>query len=367
MATISTCIIVKNEKDKIRNCLESVLLFSDEIIVYDTGSDDGTQDICREYNKVKVIQGEWHDDFAWARNQSFKYATCDYIFWIDADDTINEKSQNWLLKFKNEKILNGCSLEDAEMVRMPYYYDNNKRLLQFRSELLKRSKNPYWKYKIHEAVIFDDIHQERLFTVTTDLFYIQHNIDTNHALKSNLRNIKFYENMELNYELMDGREYFQYGKELLGTKMYGKAKDMFEKSLTKKIGQMEILQAYKFLSFIYSLESNYKEALKYLYCAACMFDKPRADVCCDIATIYKIFNNWEMVSWWYKMALNNVPKETESMMCEPEHYTIYPCLGLCESEYKLGHFEESKKYNEMTLLFDPTNEIALNNKRDFFS
>lgn len=367
MATLSTCLIVKNEKDKIRNCLESLLLFSDEIIVYDTGSDDGTQDICREYDKVKLIQGEWHNDFAWARNQSFKYATCDYIFWIDADDTIDEESQKWLLKFKTEKILFDRSMEDADMVSMVYYYDSKKRMKQIKHRILKRSSNPFWKYKIHEIVSIENFTQEKHFFVPEELFNIQHHMDSNHIIKSNLRNIKVYELMEANYEPMDGHDYFQYAKELLGVKMYGKSKDLFNLALTKKIQPIERLLCYKYISYLYSLEANYSESLRYLYSAASVTDKPRADVCCDIATTYKLLNNWEMCSWWYKLALNNKPKEDFAIMCEPEHYTINPCLGLYESEYNLGHFEESKKYNEMTLLFDPTNEIALNNKRDFFS
>lgn len=367
MATISTCIIVKNEKDKIRNCLNSVLLFSDEIIVYDTGSDDGTQDICREYDKVKVIQGEWHDDFAWARNQSFKYATCDYIFWIDADDTIDEECQKWLLNFKTDKILFGHSIEDADMVSGVYYYENRKKVIQYRNFLVKRTMNPEWKYRIHEKLIISDFKPEKHFYIPKELFYVQHNLNKDHMLLSNLRNIKIYEDMEKNYELMDGHDYFQYGKELLGLKLYGKAKDILKKALSKNNPKLETLLCYKFLSFIYSLEGNYKESLINLYSAASILDKPRADVCCDIGATYKLLKNWEMASWWYKLALNNIPKDYEATMCEVEHYTTVPSLCLCEVEYKLGHFEESKNYNEMALQFDPTNEIALANKRDYFS
>ena len=120
MPTISTCLIVKNESVCIERCLNSILLFSDEIIIYDTGSNDGTQEICSKIDKVRVIQGEWRNDFAWARNESFKHATCDYIMWVDADDYITEENARWLLNFKNTE------LEKYTQVNLEYIYDIRK-------------------------------------------------------------------------------------------------------------------------------------------------------------------------------------------------------------------------------------------------
>lgn len=64
MATLSVCLIVKNEEEVIERCLQSLTSFADEICVYDTGSTDTTVSICRSIEKVKVVEGEWRDDFS---------------------------------------------------------------------------------------------------------------------------------------------------------------------------------------------------------------------------------------------------------------------------------------------------------------
>lgn len=69
---ISLCIIVKDEAHQIEKCLQSVLFVIDEIIVVDTGSTDGTQEICRQYG-AKVIEMPWENSFAKARNCGLKH------------------------------------------------------------------------------------------------------------------------------------------------------------------------------------------------------------------------------------------------------------------------------------------------------
>ena len=67
---ISASLIVKNEQDHLRSCLESIKGV-DEIVIVDTGSKDGTISIAKEYTD-KVYYGEdylWQDDFAHSRNQ----------------------------------------------------------------------------------------------------------------------------------------------------------------------------------------------------------------------------------------------------------------------------------------------------------
>ena len=62
--TIGLCMIVKNETNVIRQCLESTLPLVDYILVVDTGSTDGTQQMIRGFlagHKGAVIDEPWRD------------------------------------------------------------------------------------------------------------------------------------------------------------------------------------------------------------------------------------------------------------------------------------------------------------------
>lgn len=97
--SISCCMIVKDEEDNLSRCLKSVTDFVDEIVIVDTGSTDDTKYIARKFTD-KIYDLEWLEDdglgnFSRARNYSIDQATGDYIFWIDAD----EQLENWPVLF----------------------------------------------------------------------------------------------------------------------------------------------------------------------------------------------------------------------------------------------------------------------------
>lgn len=70
MATISLCMIVKNEESVLARCLDSIADLMDEIIIVDTGSTDHTKEIAANYTD-KIFDFDWKSDFSAARNYSF--------------------------------------------------------------------------------------------------------------------------------------------------------------------------------------------------------------------------------------------------------------------------------------------------------
>ena len=99
MITISACMIVRNEAALLRRCLSYAKQFADEIIIVDTGSLDNTKAIAAEFTS-KVFDYEWKDDFAAARNVSFSYAACDFIYVADADEIIDERNIRKIVDLK---------------------------------------------------------------------------------------------------------------------------------------------------------------------------------------------------------------------------------------------------------------------------
>lgn len=89
--SIALCMIVKNEEDYLRRCLDSASNKVDQIIIVDTGSTDATVEIAKEYTN-QIYSFKWINDFSAARNEAIKYATSDYILILDADEYLDENS-----------------------------------------------------------------------------------------------------------------------------------------------------------------------------------------------------------------------------------------------------------------------------------
>ncbi|HHL0974614.1 TPA: glycosyltransferase family 2 protein, partial [Bacillus cereus] len=151
MATISLCLIVKNEEGVLDRCLQSVQGIPDEIIIVDTGSTDTTKEIAKRWTE-HVYDFTWIYDFSAARNEVFRYATKEYIFWLDADDVLEPGDANKLQILK--RVLD--SDVDADAVSMKYHADfdaqGNVTGSVIRNRLFKREKQYKWTGVVHEHV-----------------------------------------------------------------------------------------------------------------------------------------------------------------------------------------------------------------------
>jgi glycosyltransferase involved in cell wall biosynthesis len=142
--------IVKNEEQNLRNCLDSVRDFVDEINIVDTGSTDSTVEIAREYTD-RVFFFEWVDDFSAARNFSFSKATKEYIMWLDADDIIDEKNLKKLIKLKSKYKGNDGCITLSYIIAMD---DEGKpSLTALRERIVKNHSGYKWQRTVHEQLI----------------------------------------------------------------------------------------------------------------------------------------------------------------------------------------------------------------------
>ena len=79
--------IVRDEEALLPAAIKSVKDFVSEIIIVDTGSVDGTIDICRSLGAT-VHSFEWCDDFSAARNHALSFVRTPWTLWLDADDLV---------------------------------------------------------------------------------------------------------------------------------------------------------------------------------------------------------------------------------------------------------------------------------------
>lgn len=79
---LSAVTITRNEKDHIETFIESHS-FADEVLVLDSGSSDGTQEIARQMG-ARVVEQDWLG-FARQWNSAFELAKGEWILYGDAD------------------------------------------------------------------------------------------------------------------------------------------------------------------------------------------------------------------------------------------------------------------------------------------
>jgi glycosyltransferase involved in cell wall biosynthesis len=92
---LTVAVITKNEADRIGKTLDSVS-FADEILVVDSGSTDGTVDIC-ETHGARVIHNDWAG-YAGQKQFALDQASGQWILSLDADEALSPQSRVEILK-----------------------------------------------------------------------------------------------------------------------------------------------------------------------------------------------------------------------------------------------------------------------------
>lgn len=89
MKSLSVVIVCRNEADIIGKTLESLKGLTDDIIVYDSGSTDGTKEIVKNSN-ARLIEGEWMG-YGPTKKLATSYAKYDWILSLDADESLSRE------------------------------------------------------------------------------------------------------------------------------------------------------------------------------------------------------------------------------------------------------------------------------------
>lgn len=97
---ISIAMIVRNEEKHLPRCLKSIEGLWDQLVIVDTGSMDQTIKIAKDFG-AEVHQHPWEDNFAKHRNQSFSYATGNWILQIDADEDLTFQDRRTAAVLRN--------------------------------------------------------------------------------------------------------------------------------------------------------------------------------------------------------------------------------------------------------------------------
>ena len=344
--------IVKNEENTLARCLDSVREIVDEIIIVDTGSEDCTKEIVRNYTD-KIYDFKWIDDFAAARNFAFEKATMEYILWLDADDVFMKEDQQKLLDLKN-------TLDSSvDSVTMHYYlaFDTKGNVTSSlkRNRLVKRAKNFRWEGAVHECLVVGG----NIFNSDIAVTHKKERMDTGS------RNIEIYERRLGKGEIFSPRDLYYYANELLDHRRHEEAAEYYIKFLDTGQGWFEDnIAACGKLSDIYIHLKDRDSAINYSL-QSFKYDVPRAEACCRIGFLFLSKNMVKQAAAWYKVA-TELEKPINSL-----GFTNYACwswlphIQLCVCYDRMGLHQLAYEHNEKARAYIPNDERVLFNKKYF--
>jgi len=174
---LSACLIVRDNESTIRPCLESLRPWVDELIVVDTGSKDRTPEICEALGAT-VHHWPWRDSFSLARNESFRQARGEWIFWMDSDDTLPEHCGQKLRELVNGDHPENC-LGYLMQVHCPGLTPQDVTAVDH-VKLIRNRPDLEWEFHIHEQIL-PSIRRAGGDVAWTDLYVVHSGSDHSEA------------------------------------------------------------------------------------------------------------------------------------------------------------------------------------------
>jgi len=176
---LAATLIVKNESHTLGDCLESLRLFADEVVVYDTGSTDGTQELARKAG-ARVLQGYWDGDFSRARNAALSMTRATWAMIIDADERAHGDAHQLrdFLRGRKEftEGIRPAAQVDLLVAEVQNLSADGLLLNRMYSYRLARRSAVEWRSPVHEQlwVAGRERGQERNTALPRWLFHLQH-------------------------------------------------------------------------------------------------------------------------------------------------------------------------------------------------
>jgi len=147
--SLSVAIITLNEEDVIERTLKSIK-FAGEIIVVDSGSTDGTVEICKKYTG-SVIYNKW-PGYAAQKNLAIEKCSGDWILPLDADEPLEPALADEIIR-----IMGSDNAMDGYFIpRKTFFLGKQIRhggwSPDYTLRLFKKGKGRYKERKVHEAL-----------------------------------------------------------------------------------------------------------------------------------------------------------------------------------------------------------------------
>ena len=155
---ISAIVLVKNNENTLLATLQSLKVF-DDVVVYDNGSTDKSEEIALSFTNVNLIKGKFKG-FGWTKNHAASFAKHDWVIIVDSDEVVD----NTLLQTLQSKVLDENTVYQLNF--KAFYKDIQVKHCGWNDQKIKRLYNrkvtKYNNNDVHEDVITDSLSVELL-------------------------------------------------------------------------------------------------------------------------------------------------------------------------------------------------------------
>lgn len=193
---ISLVMITKNEEHNIKKSLLSVVDLVDEMIIVDSGSDDKTVEIAKQFGAV--VKERAFDSFTNQKNYALSLAANEWVLHLDADEFVSSD-----LKEEIKKTLENTEYDGFYLTRANFFLGKQMKHAGLADEkrlrIAKKSLSKYTGGLVHEELIVNGRtgYMKNLFFhhsyTTIDSFFTKFDqYTTLGAMKLYEKNKKFY-------------------------------------------------------------------------------------------------------------------------------------------------------------------------------
>lgn len=362
--TLGACLIVKDEADNIKRCINTIAPQVDVIYLTDTGSTDDTIKIAIKAAKnlntrIEVSHFEWTDDYAQARNFNFAQAETDWIVWLDADDTLEDGIGKKLKDNFLKKIVQNYSIRGITGVAFKYRYwvdENGVDKMTHGKLRLVRNGMYTWGGAVGidgepaDGVPVQAIHEnlmaiegkEKLEAYNSEVVW-RHHTDEEHFKKSAERNLRILRAVyEQEGEKHDPRTLFLLARELFNSRMLDESLEMFDQYLEGPGLPYERVFACSIFCQVYAEKGEYEKQRQYAFLALQSSpEDPTASLL--IASYYMLKGNYTEAQTWISRATKSPYKADDMGFQSPQDIAYRAATMLAMALERQKDYESAKQ------------------------
>jgi glycosyltransferase involved in cell wall biosynthesis len=195
MQQLSVVIICRNEAEVIGKTLQSLEELCDDIIVYDNGSSDGTQQVIKKFDVL--LQEGIFEGFGKTKNKAIALAKYDWVLCLDADEAIDAELKRSLLQWQpeNETTLYELCFKNYFETKHIKYGEWGR---DFHIRFFNRKKVKWDEAPVHESLVIPSgTNTKRL---------------KGYVLHRTMKNVNDYWEKMQRYALLGAEKYYKQGR-----------------------------------------------------------------------------------------------------------------------------------------------------------